>query len=1044
MNVGIESNLDPRFAAVWLDALLKSFVVLAFAAGLCVVWRRASAATRHLIWFFGLMGLLLLPLLPFVLPTTPRPLWTVSGGHVSGNEIALSLQLGPAKPVLAVAEPVPAGQSPAAVPHASGRRLFQAHMSRSWLAIGFGVWALGALAMLLYPVVGRFQLLRMEANAEVLATSEWAALLTEASQMLNLRRRVVLLQSRASVMPLTWGWLEPKVLMPAEAEQWPAERRRIVLLHELAHVKRRDCLTQSLTRMVCALYWFNPLAWMAARQMRIERERACDDLVLNGGCKASDYAGHLVEIATNFRRAPQAGIAMARSSNLEQRVTAIVDGSRARRLRPAGLVGILICIGAVLFYIGGYKTNAADNDRSSAVSQETLAQLEKFSAEKEAQSKMLAAASGETIVPQFQKYFDAAKKGDFRTITNMFGDFKQHHPQYSHAGDKDWRPAYRTSYWQPMLEIALVYDAFAMSDSKFTQQAARGIIDSIPPGAIYFGGTDPGRGLPTAFSKSQVNADPFYTLSQNPLADGTYDDYLRKMYGKQRRTLVELGRARQADPELSRLDRQLRVAEQKSLSLEISKSADDPARLAADKAVEDLSSNITVALARVQKPLEENEDSAAANAWPADKVIFIPTANDVEACFQDYLQDAKKRLEEKKLRPGEEVKLDASGQVQVTGQIAVQAINARLTKLIFDKNPNREFFVEESFPHDWMYPHLEPNGLIMKINREPLLQLPEDVIQKDEDYWQSRVNEWLGNWLTPETPVETVADFATKVYGRKNLDGFTGDPAFVSDAYAPKMYSKWRSSIANLYTWRLGAGLSELPPEYSPKSDAEKQKLAEAADFAFKQGFAICPFSPEIVFGYVNFLVKQGRKADALAIVHAAVIVDPKNETFRQLENNVSAQANVSPKDSAGETAANDSERLRQLQAMRVQREAAYNRLKTLYEKLKSMNHADLRKALPVALQALPVAVHDDYLTDLLSQYDLAQQKRIDLEHKYTTNHPAMLSALAEVNDLDKKIDERMDKIMLGLDAKLAYDDYYLQSSNKDIEELRATLKNGK
>jgi beta-lactamase regulating signal transducer with metallopeptidase domain len=1024
MNVGIESNLDPRLAAVWLDALLKSFVVLAFAAGLCLVWRRASAATRHLIWFFGLMGLLLLPLLPFVLPTTPRPLWTVSGGHVSGNEIALSLQLGPAKPVLAVAEPVPAGQSPAAVPHAIGRRLFQAHMSRNWLAIGFGVWALGALAMLLYPVVGRFQLLRMEANAEVLATSEWAALLNEASQMLNLRRRVVLLQSRASVMPLTWGWLRPKVLMPAEAEQWPAERRRIVLLHELAHVKRRDCLTQSLTRMVCALYWFNPLAWMAARQMRIERARACDDLVLNGGCKASDYAGHLVEIATSFRRAPQAGIAMARSSNLEQRVTAIVDGSRARRLRPAGLVGILICIGAVLFYIGGYKTNAADNDRSSAVSQETLAQLEKFSAEKEAQSKMLAAAAGETIVPQFQKYFDAAKKGDFRTITNMFGDFKQHHPQYSHAGDKDWRPAYRTSYWQPMLEIALVYDAFAMSDSKFTQQAARGIIDSIPPGAIYFGGTDPGRGLPTAFSKSQVNADPFYTLSQNPLADGTYDDYLRKMYGKQRRTLVELGRARQADPELSRLDRQLRVAEQKSLSLEISKSADDPARLAADKAVEDLSSNIDVALTRVEKAVVANETTAAASSWTSDRVIYIPTTNDVEACFQDYLQDAKKRLEEKKLKPGEEVKLDASGHVQVTGQIAVQAINARLTKLIFDKNPNREFFVEESFPHDWMYPHLEPNGFIMKINREPLPQLPEDVIQKDEAYWQSRVNEWLGNWLTPETPVETVADFATKVYGRKNLDGFTGDPAFVSDAYAPKMYSKWRSGIAGIYAWRLGAGPANLPTEYVA-GDAEKQKLQEAADFAFRQAFAICPYSPEAVFRYVNFLTHEGRRADALAVAHAAAMIDPANETFQQVEKSLLTQIEfLSPQ------SAEAAERLKELKIIRARKEAEYNQQKALYEKLMTLNHSDLRKA-------LPIAVMDTQINDLLSQYDLAQKQRIRLQTSYPTNSPEMKIAWETVNDLDKKIDERVEGIMLGLKAKLDVGDSYLKTVNKDLEELQ-------
>src|SRR6185312_15805822 len=170
------------------------------------------------------------------------------------------------------------------------------------------------------------------------------------------------------------------------------------------------------------------------------------------------------------------------------------------------------------------------------------------------------------------------------------------------------------------------------------------------------------------------------------------------------------------------------AAEQKALSLEMSKPANDPARMAADKAVEDLSSNITVALARVQKGISPNENSA----WTADKVIYIPSFDEVNKCYDEYCEDAKKRLEEKKVKPGEDVKVDENGKVQVAGQVAVQAVNARISKLIFDKNPSREFYVEESFPHDWMYPYLEPNGFIMKINREPLAELPDEIIQKDQ------------------------------------------------------------------------------------------------------------------------------------------------------------------------------------------------------------------------------------------------------------------------------------------------------------------------
>ena len=76
-----------------------------------------------------------------------------------------------------------------------------------------------------------------------------------------------------------------------------------------------------------------------------------------------------------------------------------------------------------------------------------------------------------------------------------------------------------------------------------------------------------------------------------------------------------------------------------------------------------------------------------------------------------------------------------SGRVQVSGQVAVMEINGLLVKIIFDKNPNREFYIEESFPLDWMYPYLEPHGLIFKINRQPLPELSDEIVQRDHDYW---------------------------------------------------------------------------------------------------------------------------------------------------------------------------------------------------------------------------------------------------------------------------------------------------------------------
>jgi hypothetical protein len=202
------------------------------------------------------------------------------------------------------------------------------------------------------------------------------------------------------------------------------------------------------------------------------------------------------------------------------------------------------------------------------------------------------------------------------------------------------------------------------------------------------------------------------------------------------------------------------------------------------------------------------------------------------------------------------------------------AINALIAKQIFDQNPGKEFYVEESFPLDWMYPRLEPAGQIMKINREPLATLPDSVIERDRDYWSRRVDAMLGSWLRPETSVAAVAQFAEKVYSAKDLSGFQGDPLFVQGWWAQKAFSKWRSSIGGVYSWRA----------MNAPNATERKRMADAADFAFRQAYAMCPSSPEALYRYVNQLAGERRFADAILLAEATLKVEPNAQTKRLVD----------------------------------------------------------------------------------------------------------------------------------------------------------------
>src|SRR6478735_5598751 len=155
-------------------------------------------------------------------------------------------------------------------------------------------------------------------------------------------------------MPFACGVFNPTIVLPAECDDWSLDRRRAVLLHELAHVRRHDLVGHTLGRLACALYWFHPLVWTAAKQLRSESERACDDLALTCGARAADYAEHLLDIVTSVRgdATPSVALAMARRKEFEGRMLAILDPdlrhSSPSRKQSAALIGSLALIAIIV------------------------------------------------------------------------------------------------------------------------------------------------------------------------------------------------------------------------------------------------------------------------------------------------------------------------------------------------------------------------------------------------------------------------------------------------------------------------------------------------------------------------------------------------------------------------------------------------------------------------------------------------------------------------------------------------------------------------
>ncbi|MEZ4698955.1 MAG: M56 family metallopeptidase [Rhodothermales bacterium] len=386
---------------VLIDYALKGALILTATGLLMYALRQSSAALRHAVWGVALALVLLIPIAPLVVPGLQ--VGFIAQGVLPGEPAMTALEV-PAEAEIAYVpangksyfvynadETTRATMDPEVTallgnevspnarivrPPAGGSAyLYQEReapvvqeamdltaapllesllsfvRSAGWTDWVLLTWLGGIVFLLGWMLSGIVGLFWLRQRSMPLEGEAWQDLVDEIAERYALRRTVTLMTSGRIAMPMTWGLWRPVVLLPVDAEDWPAERRRSVLLHEIAHIARWDYATQTFAYAVCAVNWFNPLVWRASNRMRLEQEKACDDRVLSHGMKATDYATHLMDLARTVRSAfvsPAAAMSMARPSQLEGRVVSILDDRRDRQApswkRVAGTVAAAIAL----------------------------------------------------------------------------------------------------------------------------------------------------------------------------------------------------------------------------------------------------------------------------------------------------------------------------------------------------------------------------------------------------------------------------------------------------------------------------------------------------------------------------------------------------------------------------------------------------------------------------------------------------------------------------------------------------------------------------
>ncbi|MGZ5441719.1 MAG: TPR end-of-group domain-containing protein [Thermoanaerobaculia bacterium] len=467
---------------LWM--VVKATLILGIARLLLVVMPRASAAMKHLVATAALVAVAAMPIATLVLPSLelpvtrdPLPVTSRSGEpaqRATGDGQRATVGISDNEPIataISVARATGLVDAPISVIERTTNVVRSTWKGMIVVAVG-----IASLLMLGHMLLGMLGVWFVARSAEELTSNAALLELDSARDRLALGRNVRLLRSPRVAVPIVWGFFRPVLLLPPDVVTWPAERLRVVLLHELAHLKRWDGVSLLLTRAAVSLFWFHPLVWSLERAGRSECERACDDLVLASGTKPSEYADHLLAIARTmpaFDPFRSVTLAMSRKTQLEGRLLSILQRDTVRRAFSGRNVAIACALAvAVIAPVSALRLIArppeVQNAKQVIIEETTAETRDEIRSDAEVDVTPDVEAIGDYLLAKLGKYDKRADRW-IREPRNAEERYERAYDFYRNdryaeaaaafrrAGDEGYRPA--TSYYNAACSWALLGDA---------------------------------------------------------------------------------------------------------------------------------------------------------------------------------------------------------------------------------------------------------------------------------------------------------------------------------------------------------------------------------------------------------------------------------------------------------------------------------------------------------------------------------------------------------------------------------------------------------